>query len=108
MISGVEPYSSAIWLAADMREVLLKDAVMVTKLVTKTTRYFCIVGASYPGEWSSKSEIELAGDDEGVEIPFSESVKCESAMVITVLVNLYFSHGVHPGLEVIYVFLARP
>lgn len=42
MISGVVPYSSATLLAAENNEVLLKQAVMVVKLVTKTTRHFVI------------------------------------------------------------------
>ena len=63
--------SSAIWVAADMRDVLLKQAVIVTKLVMKTTRHFCAFEALYLGECSSRSSIELAGED--LEEPFSSS-----------------------------------
>ena len=46
MMTAVVPKSSAIWSAAEIRDVLLKHAESVTKDVVKTTRHFCAVESS--------------------------------------------------------------
>lgn len=53
--SDVVPNSSAISLAAEKSDVLLKVAVKAVKLVAKTTSHFVAVDALYPGDVSSRS-----------------------------------------------------
>ena len=104
MTSAVVPYSLAIWSAAENRDVLLKQAASVTKLVVKTTKHFCIAELSYPGDFSSSnSVVEVAGVDLGVRWLSSASgdLTERSMMVTSACKGLPALHSVLVGLALL-------
>ena len=96
MMTAVVPKSSAIWSAAENNDVLLKHADSVAKEVVKTTKHFCAVELSYPGDQSSSCIEDGVGgcfSDRGVW--FSRSCWVGNAMML-VLARMRHDQGL-PG-----------